>query len=392
MRDDSHILFISSWYPTPEDPTLGIFNQYFALAAARYNRVSLLLIRSDQQGEKAPRLTVGQTGGLQSVTVNYRKVPKRLPFFSALKRHQRVLAAFDAGWQCLVKNFGPVDVIQLNVAMPMGIGVLHLHHKYEVPFVLNENWSGYCKEDGNYKGLVQTYFTKKIVAAASCILPTSTYLRDAMLSHGLTGNYRVVPNVVNCEIFRPLETSAHQGTPLIHISSLNDREKNVSGLIRAFASAHQINKTLSLDIVGEGPDRPLYEALVKELGLQQAIHFSGRLYSEDLVKHVNAADALVMFSHYETFCLVNIEAFACGKPVITSSAGGIKTYMRPDLGIMIPPADEEALSAALLKFAETKTLFDAAKIRAYAVEHYSYEVVGQELTNIYAQAMQHSRD
>ncbi|NBQ47446.1 MAG: hypothetical protein EBU33_03200 [Sphingobacteriia bacterium] len=59
---------------------------------------------------------------------------------------------------------------------------------------------------------------------------------------------------------------------------------------------------------------------------------------------------------------------------------------------MIPPADEEALSSALLKFAETKTLFDAAKIRAYAVEHYSYEVVGQELTDIYTQAMQHSRD
>jgi len=389
MRDDSHIVFISSWYPTPEDPTLGIFNRYFALAAARYNKVSILHIRSDDSLQEETVVQTELQDGLPLILVRYKKVPQSLPFFSALKRRQQVIKAFEMGWEALLKVAGQPDLIHLNVAMPMGIGVLHLHQKFKIPFVLNENWSGYCAEDGNYKGFIQTYFTRKIVRHASCIMPTSAFLRDAMLSHGLSGNYRVVPNVVNCEIFRPLETPAHTGTRLIHISSLNDREKNVSGLIRGFAKAQEKNKDLFLDIVGEGPDRALYEALVKDLGLEKHIQFSGRLYSEELVKHINAADALIMFSHYETFCLVNIEAFACGKPVISSKVGGIPGYMRPEFGLLVPPGDEDALAKTILKFAETKSQYHAADIRQYALDHFSYEVVGRDLTEIYAQALQH---
>lgn len=387
MGNESHIVFISSWYPTPEDPTLGIFNHYFALAAARYNTVTVLIIRSASLLKNAPEISVDTHKGIRTVTVNYQKVPSRLPFFSALKRHQRVIAAFDAGWQTLVKNFGQPDLIHLNVAMPMGIGVLHLHHKYKIPFVLNENWSGYCEEDGNYKGFIQTHFTKKIVAAASCIMPTSTFLRDAMLRHGLQGNYRVVPNVVDCDIFQPLQMPPHQGTNLIHISSLNDREKNVSGLIRAFAAASSKINDLHLTIVGQGPDRKAYEALVKELLVDKQVKFSGRVFSDELVRQINAADALVMFSHYETFCLVNVEAFACGKPVITSAAGGIKTYMRPEFGIMVPPANEAALTQAILEFVATKANYDSKIIRQYACDYYSYEVVGRDLSEIYNAAL-----
>lgn len=390
MRDDSHIVFISSWYPTPEDPTLGIFNRYFALAAARFNRVTILHVRSDEQVQSTEVRTEMQDG-LPLVLVKYKKVQDRLPLFSAIKRRQLVISAFEMGWEQVVKNYGPPDLIHLNVAMPMGIAVLHLHRKHNIPFVLNENWSGYCAEDGNYKGFIQTYYTKKIIARASCIMPTSTFLRDAMLSHGLNGNYRVVPNVVNCDVFRPLELPAHEGTRLIHISSLNDREKNVSGLIRGFAAAYQKDNTLQLDIVGDGPDRKLYEELVSKLGVQQVVHFPGRLYAAELVERINAADALVMFSHYETFCLVNIEAFACGKPVITSRVGGIPGYMRPELGMLVESGDEAGLATALLDFAQNKSRYRSKDIRQYAVDHFSYEVVGRDLTEIYAQALQHPR-
>lgn len=52
------------------------------------------------------------------------------------------------------------------------------------------------------------------------------------------------------------------------------------------------------------------------------------------------------------FCLVIIEAFACGKPVITSNAGAIKTYMKPELGIMVDKGNEQQLTKAILVFAK----------------------------------------
>ena len=387
MENQKHILFISSWYPNRQDPTHGIFNRFFADAAALYNKVSVLHICSDEHLKTDYECVEARENNILTVTVYYKKVNSSLPFFSQLKRKNKVLKAFDLGFDMLAKKEGKPDLIQLNVIMPMGIGAYHLSEKHGIPYVINENWSGYCEEDGNYKGFVQQFYTKKIVKKAKAIMPTSTYLKDAMLSHGLTGNYMVVPNVVNIHVFRPEEQAKNEATNLIHISSLNDKEKNVSGLIRAFGNASQKNSALQLNIVGEGVDKEKYRALVKQLQLENKIKFKGRLMGKDLVKEMNANDALIMFSNYETFCLVIIEAFACGKPVITSNAGAIKTYMKPELGIMVEKEKEDELTQAILEFTENAEKYDRHFIREFAVDNYSYEKVGEKLNEIYKLAL-----
>jgi glycosyltransferase involved in cell wall biosynthesis len=388
MEKRKHILFISSWYPNRYNPTHGIFNRFFADAVALYNRVSVLHVCSDPHLKSEFELVESFEGGVHTVVVYYKKITHTTPLLSQFARRKRVLRAFDKGYALLAQKAGKPDLIQLNVIMPMGIGAYHLSKKHNIPYVVNENWSGYCADDGNYKGLLQQYYTRKIVKAAKAIMPTSTYLQEAMLSHGLTGNYQVVPNVVNIHNFKPAATETKSGIRLIHISSLNDREKNVSGIIRAFSNACKKNAQLHLTLVGEGIDKEHYQSLVASLGLTSCVTFTGRLLSEDLVQEINKHDALIMFSNYETFCLVIVEAFACGKPVITSDAGAIKTYMTPQLGMMVRKRDEEALTQAILQFAEQPAQFDSAFIRKFAVENYSYEVVGNKLDTIYNQVLQ----
>jgi len=388
MENKKHILFISSWYPNRQDPTHGIFNRFFAEAAALYNRVSVIHVCSEENLKADFECTESFENNILTLTVYYKKVASRFPFFSQLVKKKRVLKAFDLGYEELVKRNGKPDLIQLNVIMPMGIGAYHLSKRHSIPYVINENWSGYCEEDGNYKGFIQQFYTRKIVKEAKVIMPTSVYLKDAMLSHGLTGNYVVVPNVVNVHAFKPGDKNTINGsTKLIHISSLNDREKNVSGLIRAFAKACSQNSNLELNIVGEGIDKEKYEYLVKDLKLDDRIKFKGRMISKDLIEEVNANDALIMFSNYETFCLVIVEAFACGKPVITSNAGAIKTYMQPELGIMVEKKDEDELSKAILNFAGNSDRFDRNYIRQFAIDNYSYEKVGEKLAEIYSQVL-----
>ncbi|PBQ31769.1 hypothetical protein CNR22_08300 [Sphingobacteriaceae bacterium] len=387
MEKKKHILFISSWYPNRQNPTHGIFNRYFAEAAALYNEVSVVHVCSDENLKSEFECIESLEGSILTLTVYYKKVESLIPFFSKVKKKKRVLEAFDYGYQELTKRRVKPDLIQLNVIMPMGIGAYHLSKKHAIPYVINENWSGYTEEDGNYKGILQQFYTRKIVKDAEALLPTSTYLKEAMLMHQLHGNYQVVPNVVNVHAFTPVKKEKTVITKLIHISSLNDREKNVSGIIRAFANAFKQNPNLALNVVGEGVDKEKYQQLVKELQLQEQIKFKGRLVSKLLVEEINASDALIMFSNYETFCLVIIEAFACAKPVITSDAGAIKTYMKPELGIMVKKKDEAALANAILKFAQTSETYDASFIRNFAVENYSYEKVGERLNEIYNQAI-----
>jgi glycosyltransferase involved in cell wall biosynthesis len=382
-----HILFISSWYPNRKNPTHGIFNRYFAEAVSLYNKVSVLHVCSDEN--MANELEIHQTeeDNIYSVRVYYKKVKSSIPLLSKLQKRQRILNAFDRGFHEILHKGGVPDLIHLNVMLPSGIGALHLSKKYHIPYVINENWSGYTKEDGNYRGLLVKFLTRRIVKGAKVIMPTSDYLKNAMLSHGLAGNYRVVPNPVNIHRFTLSENKGDGITYFLHISSLNDREKNVSGIIRAFSEALVHQPGILLHIVGTGIDEPLYRRLVDRLKLKNKIIFTGRLMSDLLVKQIQACDALLMFSNYETFGLVNIEAFACGKPVITSNAGAIPSYMQPHLGIMVDKGNESQLTRAIVSFAAQKQEFNAEKIRQYAVQNFSYEKVGKDLDEIYDLAL-----
>src|SRR6185503_9378893 len=106
---------------------------------------------------------------------------------------------------------------------------------------------------------------------------------------------------------------------LLHISSLDDMQKNVSGILRAFQAALKENPDMELSIVGEGEDKQTLERLVERLKIKDKVKFKGAMFSGDLVNEINSHHGLVIFSNYETFCLVIIETFACGKPVITSN-------------------------------------------------------------------------
>jgi glycosyltransferase involved in cell wall biosynthesis len=388
MENKKHILFISSWYPNRNNPTHGIFNRHFAEAASLYNNISILHVCSDENLKAEFEFTEENKNDIFTLTVYYKKIKPRFPFFSAFKKKTRVTRAFEFGYEKLLTKRRTPDLIQLNVIMPMGIGVYHLSHKYNIPYIINECWSGYCEEDGNYKGFALQYYTRKIVKEARAIMPTSDYLKEAMLKHNLNGNYFIVPNVVDVNLFKPAQHIKNDAIRFIHISSLNDREKNVSGIIRAFGKALLTNPVMELVIVGEGVDAHKYRELVRKLKLGEEIKFLGRLASDQIVKEINFSDALLMFSNYETFGVVIIESFACGRPVVTSNAGAIKGYMRHEFGITVNRKDELALTKAILEFTEQKNKFNSDVIRQFAVNNYSYEKIGEKLAGIYTFALQ----
>jgi L-malate glycosyltransferase len=383
LSKKKHILFISSWYPTQKNPTHGIFNFYFAQAVALNNKVSVLHVSSDDNLKTTIQFDQQNESGIDTLRVYYKKVNSNTPLISQLLKFKRLKKAFDVGYTQLIKSVGKPDLIHLNVAMPAGIGVLYLADKYQLPYLVNENWSGYCKEDGNYKGFFLKHFTKKIISGAQAILPTSEFLKEAMLSHGLNGNYFVVPNVVDVHRFIPKQPASTNIQKFVHISSLTNREKNVKGIVRAFAQALLVNSNMQLNIVGEGVERKELEDFAKKLNTQGKINFVGRLIGEELVHEINAADSLVMFSYFETFCLVIVEAFACGKPVITSNAGAIISYMKPDLGNMVEKGNEAELTKAFIDFSEHKHNYHSENIRKYAVENFSYEKVSLKLDVVY---------
>jgi glycosyltransferase involved in cell wall biosynthesis len=118
-------------------------------------------------------------------------------------------------------------------------------------------------------------------------------------------------------------------------------------LIKAFAQLAARHPQWSLVIWGEGPERPVLEALIHSFGL------SGRASIPGSTKQVAAClrqgDLFVLPSRTEGFPNALTEAMACGLPVIATNCGGaIEDIVRNDEnGILVPPDDVDALATAM---------------------------------------------
>jgi len=97
-----------------------------------------------------------------------------------------------------------------------------------------------------------------------------------------------------------------------------DGEKRLDVLIHAF---HRLGRNdIQLGIIGKGAAHGKYNALTEELGLQQLVHFTGFVPSDDLPSLLNSADIFTMPSEAELLSIATIEAMACGLPILAARA------------------------------------------------------------------------
>lgn len=162
---------------------------------------------------------------------------------------------------------------------------------------------------------------------------------------GLHPAFRPLPRP-EVEAFR-----ARRGLPgrfVLYLGTLEPR-KNLSSLIRAFATLHASHPTLHLVLAGARGW--LYHdlfALVQELNLTDKVIFPGFVPAEELVLWYNAAAVFAYPSSYEGFGIPVAEALACGRPVVTSNVSSLPEA-GGDAAIFSPPNDGDALSEALAR-------------------------------------------
>ncbi len=124
-------------------------------------------------------------------------------------------------------------------------------------------------------------------------------------------------------------------------------------LLRAFARARAERDDVRLLLVGDDPfgdGRARAEALARELDLGGAAVFCG--IRRDVPALLALSDAFVMASLWEGLGLVFLEAMAAGLPVVATRVSAVpEVVVDGETGLLVPPANEEELSAALLRLA-----------------------------------------
>lgn len=146
------------------------------------------------------------------------------------------------------------------------------------------------------------------------------------------------------------------GNFILYIGGFSKR-KNVGTLIKAFKAAKEdFNKEHKLVIVGEDrDDLPKLKDMVKLLGLEASVIFTGFIKNIELPIFYNASEIFVYPSLYEGFGLPPLEAMSCGIPVITSKVSSIPEVVG-DCGILINPENIESLRDALSTLVNNESL------------------------------------
>ncbi|MBI2410252.1 glycosyltransferase family 4 protein [Candidatus Kaiserbacteria bacterium] len=194
--------------------------------------------------------------------------------------------------------------------------------------------------------------TEALVArsAAKIIVP-SLYLKGIVTAWGIPeGKVHVIHNAVKIEAGGAVpESVARLPRPLVVTAGRLVPWKHVEGLIEAVRNLRQKGKTVSLAVVGDGPERAKLEKLAEGL-LQNDFVFTGELSHSDTAATMAAANAFVLNSSYEGLSHALIEALTLGLPIIATRVGGNTELITDgENGLLIPHGNVSELAAALMR-------------------------------------------
>lgn len=203
------------------------------------------------------------------------------------------------------------------------------------------------------KKLAERLFRK----AAGVVFQTE----DAMnfFSQRVQEHSAVLPNALS-ESFIKNRYEGVRNDEIVMVGRL-DANKNHAMLLRAFAKLHGEYPSMKIKIYGGGlsgsDTRPMLEALAKELGIEDKVHFMGR--QSDVRRKIERARIFVLASGYEGMPNALLEAMATGLAVISTDCpcGGPKSVIQNGQnGLLIPVGDTEALEEALRHILENPEL------------------------------------
>lgn len=382
-----HILFVASWYPNRNQPVLGNFIQRHAQAAAAHHKVSVVAAFSsaDHCG-----MDERHEGNLSEYVNLYPKLKDGDKVLSKMRKVKAYRKAMREAIEKSIQRNGKPDIIHVHVAWPAALVVLPMAKELGCPIIVTEHWSGYLPEDGNYRGFFLKHYTKNLVSKAQAVTVVSEKMKTAMNGHGLAGEFHQLPNAADTSVFRNETVEKKDETfRFLHVSMLVDREKNISGMLKAFAQASG-QSAFELTIVGDGPERKNHEQTAKELRIQDKVHFEGLKSPAEIAELMNSHDALLMFSNFEGMPVTIIEAQCCGMPVLATNTGAIREMLTNPKDIMVNPGDVTQLSKAMLlmknSLAEEREIPAIRKaISEKAHQRYSYQAVADNLNSIYQQ-------
>ncbi len=255
----------------------------------------------------------------------------------------------------MMKEIAP-DVIHIHGVATMAVRGLFAGRNLKIPTVMTFHtmvddaalyYSPIKMKPETMQKLVWIYLRQVLKRVDVIVTPTEC-IGEEILSHGaVPKNLVTVPTGAKTDVFHPglpysdiTEKYGLAGSKvMVHVGRIS-YEKNLDMVIRAMKHIDA-----RLLVVGKGPAREDMEKLVRELGLEDKVTFTGFVSDEDLPRYYNAADMVVSASKFETQGLTILEAMATGKPVACRNGRAFAEIVKDGVNGYLFDDDESCVEA-----------------------------------------------
>jgi glycosyltransferase involved in cell wall biosynthesis len=379
-RKNLHILVLSSWYPNVTAPASGIFIQRFVKWISKYFTVSVIFIKS-QEGIEASYFEENYEDGFHEIIAYYPAPTGLLKRFKQIALYKSVLD------EAIKKLKSQPDLIHAHVSYPKGKEFEYVATKLKVGYIIHEHSSDFS----DYEQRRWSTFKKQLIVStlrkARLVIAVSPFLEKQILKVEPHLVHTILPLPVDLDLFYPEKRIAKRDNyTFIHVSGLDEKFKNVKGIVEAFSRVKKNYPQAALKIVTDGESDYLQE-FMEEHGISEGIEIIENLSHEAVAQTYRDSDCFVLFSEFETYSCVLIEALSSGLQIITTQVG-IAHDLDDRIIQIVPRQDIHALTTAMENRILTTTTESYRKDLTNAAKQFAQQEVLEQLKIIYSNVLQ----
>jgi glycosyltransferase involved in cell wall biosynthesis len=233
-------------------------------------------------------------------------------------------------------------------------------------------------------------WVKPSLSRADAIIVPSGFLEIVFRKRGFSTH--IVPNIIDLSRFSVADNIAAgltSDSPCILVARNLEPIYDNATALHAFRIVKNALASARFVIAGSGPERQMLEKLATELGLTDAITFTGRVENANMAKLYYSADVMVNPSLVDNMPISVLEALASGVPVVSTDVGGVPYLVEHEkTALLVPPQNPAAMADAILALLTNPV--KASRIKQAGIEsvqQYTWPKVRTRLLSVYEQVL-----
>jgi glycosyltransferase involved in cell wall biosynthesis len=292
---------------------------------------------------------------------------------------------------------GGYDVINVHFAMNALPLIPFIKHDIPRVFTFHGPWGAESLAEGGSRRsvAVKESLERFVYQRCDSFIVLSTAFKEILVTYGISRDrIHVITMGIECDFFKPaldrLTVRRKFGWPEDKIVFFTARRLvnrvGIHELIQSANILRESHSNFAVKVAGKGLLYGELQSEIARLDLTAYVELLGFVSEDELVRAYQAADITILPTQsLEGFGTIISESLACGTPVIVTPIGGMPEIVAP-LGTDLiaksaSPADiAERMRAAL---DGTLKLPSADTCRAYAVEHFSWSSVVQQIRTVF---------